>query len=271
MKRRALLLAPCCAALRAQQPSTAQPNVQVLPESPAMPGLGRERTLRLCLPPSYASAPTRRYPVLYLHDAQNLFDDATAFAGEWSVDETMNTLARSSGFEAIVVGIDHGDDKRVSEYSPWSHPRFGAGQADDYLDFVVRVVKPFIDARWRTRLDAASTLIGGSSMGGLVSHYAIHRHPEVFGRALVFSPSYWIAPAMAEWAQRHRLPRRARVYFYVGGREGDSMVPDTQRMQVLVKRQGTTTTLRIAPQAPHNEAAWRAAFEPAVRWLFELA
>jgi predicted alpha/beta superfamily hydrolase len=81
LKRRALLLVPWCVAARAQRPSTAQPNVQALPERLAMPGLSRELTLRLDVPPSYATAPTRRYPVLYLHDAQNLFDDASAFAG----------------------------------------------------------------------------------------------------------------------------------------------------------------------------------------------
>jgi predicted alpha/beta superfamily hydrolase len=274
-RRRAALgaLALAAPALAQPRPSTAGPTVQVLTERLTLPGLQRERTLRLYLPPSYASAPTRRYPVLYLHDGQNLFDDATSFVGEWGVDEALDALARTSGFEAIAVGIDHGGDKRFNEMSLWPHERFGAGEGEAYVDFVVRIVKPLIDARYRTRTDAASTLIGGASMGGLISHKAILRHPEVFGRALIFSPAYWTAPErMAEHVQAHRLPRGARLYFHAGGREGSrSMVPLTERMLELTRAQGDAATmLNIAPEAEHNERAWRAEFERALRWLFEL-
>jgi predicted alpha/beta superfamily hydrolase len=274
-RRSALLGALAWAAptLAQPRPSSAGPTVQVLAERLALPGLQRERTLRLYLPPSYASEPTRRYPVLYLHDGQNLFDDATSYVGEWGVDEALDALARSSGFEAIAVGIDHGGDKRFNEMSLWPHERFGAGEGEAYLDFIVRVVKPFIDARYRTRTDAASTLIGGASMGGLISHKAILRHPEVFGRALIFSPAYWTAPErMAAFVQAHRLPRGARLYFHAGGREGSrSMVPLAERMLALTRAQGEAATqLNIAPEAEHNERAWRAEFERALRWLFEL-
>ena len=105
------------------------------------------------------------------------------------MDERLNTLAKSTGFEAIVVGIDHGGDKRLTELNPWPHARTGPGEGDAYIDFIVGVVKPLVDARWRTRADPASTLIGGSSLGALLSHAAIHRHPDVFGRALLFSPA----------------------------------------------------------------------------------
>jgi predicted alpha/beta superfamily hydrolase len=270
MKRRALLLALPTARALAQRPSTAQPNVQVLPRRLTITGLKRERTLRLYLPPSYATETMRRYPVLYLHDAQNLFDDATANSGEWRVDETLNALARSTGFEAIVVGIDHGGDKRRTELNPWPHPRTGPGEGDAYIDFIVRVVKPFVDSRWRTRNEPASTLIGGSSLGALISHAAIHRHPDLFGRALLFSPSYWLAPAMAELAERRPLPSGARVYFYAGGNEDESMQPLAERMHALLQRQGTATALRVVPEGRHHESAWRAEFERAVRWLFEL-
>ena len=270
MKRRALLLALPSAAACAQRASTAQSNVQVLAERLTIPGLNRERTLRLYLPPSYSADSARRYPVLYLHDAQNLFDEATSNSGEWGVDETLNALAKSTGFEAIVVGIDHGGDKRLTELNPWPHPRTGRGEGDAYVDFIVRVVKPFVDARWRTRTEPTSTLIGGSSLGALLSHAAIHRHPDVFGRALLFSPAYWIAPAMAELAKRRPLPPVARVYFYAGGKEDDSMLPMTERMHALLQRQGTATTLHVVPEGRHHESAWRAEFERAVRWLFEL-
>src|ERR1700750_1835014 len=97
----------------APRPSTAGPRVHVLAQRLAMPGLGRDRTLRLYLPPSYESSPDRRYPVIYMHDGQNLFDDATSYAGEWNVDETLDAFARTRGFEAIVVGIDNGGEERL--------------------------------------------------------------------------------------------------------------------------------------------------------------
>ena len=116
MQRRLLLTLPLLASLPARAAeSTALPSVHVLPEPLALPGLGRSRTLRLCLPPSYALEPQRRYPVIYMHDGQNLFDAATSYAGEWGVDETCAQLARDTGFEALVVGIDNGREKRTTE------------------------------------------------------------------------------------------------------------------------------------------------------------
>ena len=261
-----------CMPSAAQCASTAQPNVQVLAERLAMPGLNRERGLRLYLPPSYAAAPDRRYPVVYLHDAQNLFDDATAFAGEWGVDETLDALARSTGFEAIVVGIDHGDALRTQEMLPTPHPpRFPIAEGDAYVDFIVRTVKPWIDARYRTRSDAASTAIGGASIAAVISQHALLRHPGVFGKALLFSPAYWVAPSLYDAAARQPLPRSTRVVLYAGTQEDDGeMLPLTERMHALLARQDSTTTLHTAPGARHNEAAWRAAFEPALRWLFGL-
>ncbi|HET9976512.1 MAG TPA: alpha/beta hydrolase-fold protein [Burkholderiaceae bacterium] len=271
MKRRRFALGLVAAPAWAQtKTSTAQPNVQVLPDRLPMPGLGRERGLRLYLPPSYATQPERRYPVIYLHDAQNLFDDATAFAGEWGVDETLNALARSTGFEAIVVGIDHGDARRIPEMLPWPHAPFTTAEGAAYVDFVALTVKPWIDARWRTRPDAASTAIGGASIGGSISHYALLRHPAAFGRAAIFSPSYWSMPAFFEQVQREPAPATARLFIHIGAAEVEQMLEPTRRMHALLVQQPAAVELRVAPGARHNEAAWRAAFEPALRWLFDI-
>jgi predicted alpha/beta superfamily hydrolase len=251
---------------------SAQPNVAVLPQPLAMPGLGRERTLRLYLPPSYGQG-ERRYPVIYMHDGQNLFDDATSYAGEWGVDETLNALARTHGFEAIVVGIDNGGDKRMNELNPWPHPRFGAGEGDAYLDFVVKVVKPMIDRHYRTLPGRDTTAVFGSSMGGLISDAAIRRHPQVFGKAGIFSPAYWTAPAVWQAAEAQPLPAGARVYLYMGGREGPEMLDDVRRMHQVLDSTlpaGAFATLHVQPSAQHNEAAWRAEFGPALVWLFGL-
>ena len=257
----------------AARPSTAGPGVHVLAQRLAMPGLGRERTLRLYLPPSYESAPQRRYPVIYMHDAQNLFDDATSFAGEWGVDETLDELARTRGFEAIVVGIDNGGEERVHELSPWTNARYGPAQGEQYMAFVVDTVKPFVDAHYRTQPGRASTAIAGSSMGGLISHYALLHYPQVFGKAAIFSPSYWYSSEVYARTKAHPWPAGTRTYFYIGGREGDESVPDVERMLPLLAtpdRAARDITLRIEPGAEHNERAWRAEFPRAVAWLFEV-
>ncbi len=174
-----------------------------------MPSLERTRTLRIYLPPSYVTS-DRRYPVIYMHDGQNLFDAASSFAGEWGVDETLDALARTHRFEAIVVGIDNGGDKRMNELNAWPHREFGAAEGAQYLAFVVDVVKPHIDQHYRTEPDRGSTAIIGSSMGGLASHYAIQARPDVFGMAGVLSPSYWVARPIFDKASRKPLPAHAR-------------------------------------------------------------
>ncbi len=119
-----------------------------------------DRDLHAYLPPSYERS-DRRFPGLYMHDGQNLFDATTSFAGEWGVDETMEELA-VEGLEAIVIGIPHGED-RVREYTPFN------GGGDEYLAYVVDTVKPLVDSSFRTLSDREHTGIMGSSLGALIS------------------------------------------------------------------------------------------------------
>jgi alpha-glucosidase len=250
--------------------STAGPGVTLLPSLLEMPGLGRKRQVRLYLPPGYASS-GKRYPVLYMHDGQNLFDVATAYAGEWKVDETLDDLAKKGQLELIVVGIDNGQDKRMTELNAWANPRFGAPEGREYMDFIVKVVKPLIDSSYRTLPDRAHTAVMGSSMGGLISHYAINQYPDVFSKAGVFSPAYWTAPQSYELAAATTLPKDARVYMLMGELEGDSMVPDVQRMAAVVRQAGLleqNLMLTIVPGARHNEAFWSSEFRRAVLWMF---
>lgn len=232
--------------------------------------LQRGISLRVYLPPDYASG-TRRYPVLYLFDAQNLFDERTGYAGEWGVDETMDREFARSGFAAIVVGIDHGGDRRINELSAWPNPQFGSGEFDAVLSDMVRVLKPFVDAAYRTRGDRASTLVGGSSLGGLASLYAVLQRPDVFGRAIVFSPSLWISEQVYGLARRARTIEDTRILLYGGTEEGDELPSALERMQgVLDQRPGLRTSLVIGQGLGHNEAAWRERFPDALHWVFEL-
>lgn len=247
--------------------STALANVSALPPL-TMESLQRERSIRIYLPPSYDQS-DRRYPVLYMHDGQNLFDDATAYAGEWGVDETLDALAGSHGLELIVVGIDNGGDHRMTELNPFDHEDFGSAEGDAYLDFVVEQLKPLIDGKYRTLPDRANTAIMGSSMGGLISHYAINRHPQVFGKAGVFSPSYWAGPQMLDTAEQ-QLPEDTRLYLLVGGKEGPDMVGGFEQMGEILalSHPAQGWHAKLVAEGDHNEAFWRGELAEAILWLF---
>jgi predicted alpha/beta superfamily hydrolase len=249
--------------------STALPNVHVLPPL-AMPGLDRERTLRIYLPPSYERS-KRHFPVLYMHDGQNLFDAATSFLGEWEVDETLNELARTRGLELIVVGIDNGADKRMTELDPWDNAEHGKGEGREYLKFIVDVVKPYVDQHFRTKPGRANTAMMGSSLGGLISHFAMFEYPQVFGKVGIFSPAYWYAPPVFDYTAAHTLPAGTKVYFYAGGKEDEHMVDNMQRAVALIRQRHFPEkhlAVHVVAPAEHNEAAWRAEFARAVAWLF---
>lgn len=250
--------------------STAAANVTVLEPAFQMPGLQRSRILRLYLPPDYQSSDDS-YPVLYMHDAQNLFDASTSYAGEWRVDESLNQLAQQ-GLKLIVVGIDNGGEFRNQELLPYSGPPIGQAQGDQYLQFLVTVVKPYIDQHYRTKADAANTGIMGSSMGGLISHYALLKYPQVFGLYGLFSPSYWaVGSHVQQFSQQLPAPGQ-RLYFYMGLQEGGSMVPDIDALVHQLVAKGMTAQqaqYRLVEGADHNEAAWAAEFSRAVLWLYQ--
>lgn len=253
-----------------EQHSTAAPNVQVLPFEFVLDGLDRQRTVRLYLPPDYDSS-SELYPVLYMQDGQNLFDDKTAYAGEWGVDETLNQVAQQQGLKFIAVGVDNGGDKRMNEYSPWENKRFGPAEGELYMDFIVEVVKPYIDNNYRTLSDPQHTAIVGSSMGGLIAHYALHAYPQVFAKALLFSPSYWYSPQVFEFTQTHKAALDARIYVMFGDKEGDGMVVDTGRMERQLKQQGhprQNMHFKRVVDGEHNESLWRQEFPAALMWLF---
>lgn len=267
-----LLLATACTHTpSSERASTARAGVSVLPNRFTIPGLERPRTVRLYLPPSYAQG-MRRYPVIYMHDAQNLFDEATAPFGEWGVDETLDAIAAQQGFEAIVVGVDHGNAHRTTELNPWDHPRFGRGEGVAYAAFVAEVLRPWVDEHYRTLTGPEHTAIIGSSLGALLSDYAIHRYPAVFGRAAMLSPAYWVAdPAVYAYAEQHPLPAGARVWFSVGSHEGDSTVPDAERMHRIMAAQRPepgAVSYHLVPGGKHHEPAWRAELPRALAFLF---
>jgi predicted alpha/beta superfamily hydrolase len=254
--------------------STRRPTVSVLDTAFAIPQLGRTRRVWIYLPPGYAAS-HRRYPVLYMHDGQNVFDDSTSFSGEWGVDETLDSLNARGDRGVIVVAVDHGGDHRLDEYSPWKNPRYGGGEGAAYAKFLVHTLKPYVDRRFRTLPDRLNTGIAGSSMGGLISLYAALRYPDVFGRAAVFSPSLWFAPGIFILARAATHRPGTRIYFVTGAREGDTPeepVADQRRMVDTLSaagfRVGRDVQAFIRADGMHSERFWRREFPAAYARLF---
>ncbi len=246
-------------------------NVHIFSERFKMPQLNRERKIWIYLPPNYENS-TKKFPVLYLHDGQNLFDDATSYAGEWQIDETLNKLSKNKDLNLIVVGIENGGDKRLSEYSPWENKEYGIAEGDAYLEFVVHTLKPEIDLAFRTKTQANQTAIMGSSMGGLISHYAGLKYPKVFGNVGVFSPSFWYADEIYNFTKTHTDLKQVKIYFMTGDKESEDMVLNTEKMINILKTNGFSEKnlfLKVVPNGTHSESLWRTEFEEAICWLFK--
>ena len=248
--------------------STASRNVHIVDTAFRMPQLNRVRRIWIYLPPDY-NASNSRYGVMYMHDGQNVFDDSTSFAGEWGVDELMDSISAKKK-EMIVVGIDNGGAKRINEYCPYDMERFGKGEGDEYLEFLVRTLKPYIDKNYRTKKDKEDTYIAGSSMGGLISMYAVLKYPKVFGGAGVFSPAFWVGPKIFDDIEKKGRQVNSKIYFYCGGEENETMEPDMikafEEMRSVSKSKMETS---VRPGGKHTESVWREEFPLFYLWLVE--
>ena len=245
---------------------TASANVHIINEKFDMPQLGRQRRVWIYLPADYASS-NKKYPVIYMHDGQNHFDEYTSGYGEWGIDELMDKMPAAQ--QCIIVGIDHGGDYRITEYDPYDS-NYGKGRGVDYVEFLVKTLKPYIDKNYRTKKDARHTTIAGSSMGGLISMYAVLKYPDVFGNGGIFSPAFWIAPDIFNYAQQQQLPVKIRFYFVCGDAESDAMTGDMQKMADIIQTKGISkqnTPTVIIKGAKHNETQWNGDFPAFYNWL----
>lgn len=229
------------------------------------PQLHNTRTILVYLPPSYFDDEQRRYPVLYMHDGQNLFDRSTGFGGqEWEVDETLQVLS-AEGLETIVVGLFN-TPERIAEYNPLQHVRHGRGE--QYIAFITDTIKPVIDRDFRTLPDREHTGIMGSSMGGLISTYGFFRRPDIFGFAGVMSPSVWIGGGAIYGYVRQQPFVPGKIYLDNGTRENSA-----RKLNALLIEKGyrkDETLLYVVEQdAEHNEAAWARRLPDALRFLLK--
>ena len=257
------------------QKHTATAQVHVIREAFAIPQLRRSRRVLVYLPADYGAQPKRRYPVLYMHDGQNVFDAATSFSGEWGVDETLDRL-RAAGKDptgSIVVAVDNDGPHRSDEYIPWRNAAIkGGGQGGAYVDFLALTLKPYVDAHYRTRPDAAHTGVAGSSLGGLISVYAALKYPRVFGQVGAFSPAFWVCnDSLRAFARTHPAARTARFYFVCGPTESETMLPLMAQWRDELRAEGVPAA-NLSFQAPadgqHREWFWQREFPAAYQFLF---
>lgn len=244
--------------------------------------LGNRRAVTVHLPPGYVRDPVRRYPVLYLHDGQNVFDDErAAFGKSWRAAETADRLARAGRIRPVIlVGIDN-TGARLDEYGLYPEPAHDAGgRGEDYALFVLEELKPFIDRTYRTLPGRKDTGVCGSSMGGLVSLTMAWKHPRRIGLCGVLSPALWWARGrvLDELEDDNAWMRRVRFWLCMGTREGNRrghVSPHLARTRRLVDIfdsaclvPGRDYCYWEVAGGEHNEAAWAARFDKVLLYLF---
>ena len=237
-----------------------------------------DRDVIVYVPPGYDEEPERKYPVLYLHDGQNLFDGRTSFVKDrtWQVREHADAAIEAGEVEPLViVGIYNTGDRRLSEYTHEYNWQMGGGQADAYGQLVTRELLPWIANHYRVRQDRQNTGLGGSSLGGLVSLYLGLRYPAVFGKLAVLSPSvWWNHKSILGYLNEHapQMWEQPRVWLDVGDNEGQKAVRDVEHLARRLKangwKPGETMHFEKVHGGTHDEASWATRVRPMLRFLF---
>jgi predicted alpha/beta superfamily hydrolase len=235
---------------------TASPNVHIVDTAFVIPQLGTKRKIWIYLPKGYATS-KKRYPVMYLQDGQNIFDDYTSYAGEWGVDESLDSLIAKGAPACIVVAIDNGPE-RMQEYNPYEFQQYGKGKGDQYADFLAHTLKPFIDKHYRTMSSNTNTIIAGSSLGGLIAYYAMIKYPNVFDNGGIFSPSFLAAEQIKALTDSDGNKLSGKLFFYMGGLEPDE---DLEEMNKVIQKLGEKSSAMIYAvidaEGRHHEKSWR--------------
>ena len=247
------------------------PQIEVVSENFEIPQLITTRRIAVLLPHDYHSS-DKRYPVLYLQDGQNLFNENAPF-GNWAVDKRMALLAEENKHEIIIVSIDHAEKDRITEFTPTYETKLGHGDGKKYARFLADTLKPFIDKNYRTLSARMYTGIGGSSMGALISIYAGLIYPEVYSKLMIFSPSLWVSPNIPFQLLDLSPGETTRLYLYGGAQESENMVPNMEHLIATLEKKGWNGSLlsykmKINPDGKHSESFWGEAFPDAVRWLY---
>lgn len=241
--------------------------------------LGARRPVTVYLPPGYKQDTRRHYPLLLLHDGQNVFDPSTAYVPgqHWRAKETADQLLAHRRIEPLIIAaVYHGAEKRLFEYTPTRTRKLDGGGAPLHARMVIEELLPWLRSRFRISPRASNTGVGGSSLGGLVSLWLGLEHPDVFGRLAVFSPSiWWDRRVILRHAERMNHSRRPRLWLDMGAAEGESpgvYLRDARLLKAMLVgkgwRDGRSLAYHEAPDGTHSEAAWAARLPLALEFLY---
>jgi len=274
---------PATADVSADRPATSTLTGTIRFHHPfRSPQLDNERSIAVYLPPGYDEEPDVRYPVVYLHDGNNVFDAQTSFAGvEWRADETAEELIRAGRLpKLILVGI-YNTPERIGEYTPFADGARGGGRGEQYLAFIVETLKPFIDKTYRTRPEREHTGIVGASLGGLIALYAPYRFPDVFGQAAAMSPTLmWADAAILRYVAQHPPAKKPRLWIDMdtssdANSETATASPYVAAGRELVRtlkaagvREGVDFHYEEIPGGRHHETDWARRFDRVLVFLF---
>lgn len=251
--------------------SSAAYNVEIINDSFYMPSLDRYRRIWIYLPPDY-DIDDNEYPVLYMQDGQNLFDNATSYSGEWRVDESLNELFEEGADVPIVIGIDHGSNYRLNEYCVEDYKEdehIIIAEGKEYLLFLTTTLKPYVDSHYRTKPEKEFTGIMGSSLGGLISTYAILYHSDIFGLAGLYSSSYWLSDSIYSIPFTYDPP--FRIYSEYGSEEEGSTLENIKRMNSVFTSKievPNSIKLEVIEGGKHDERTWSNAFKSSILFLY---
>ena len=245
------------------------PQVQLISDEFEIPQLNKTRKIWALLPHDYDKT-SERYPVMYLQDAQNLFNE-DAKQGNWEIDKKLAVMSEYKIGKIIIIAIEHAEEDRIKEYNV-GKTVLGKGQGKKYIRFVTETLKPFVDSNFRTKTEREHTGIGGSSMGGLVSIFSGLRYPEVYGKLMIFSPSLWVVPKLKIDSDSTNT-NDTKIYLYAGGNESDTMIEHVQSFKDNVLssefvKDKMKINMSVNMQGKHNETYWSDEFPKAIEWLF---
>ncbi|MDV7696176.1 alpha/beta hydrolase-fold protein [Chryseobacterium soli] len=248
------------------------PIAEIISEEFYIPQLDRYRKVWALLPYDYYVS-NKNYPVLYLQDAQNLFNEGSGY-GNWEIDKKLSILAEYGRGDVIIIAIEHGSEERIKEYIFDNDNIAHGSEGKKYIRFITDTLKPFVDEHYRTKKDRENTGIGGSSLGALISIYSGFLYPEVYSKLLIFSPSLWVEPNNNFPMMSLRVPFKTKIYLYGGGQEGSKMVKRIYVFEEYLKRWEKKNLFdfefktSINPEGTHSEFYWSQEFPRAIEWLF---
>jgi len=246
------------------------PIIQTISEDFEIPQLIKTRRITALLPGDYHET-DRRYPVLYLQDGQNLYDDFAPY-GSWELDKRLAVMKDRGQGDFIVIAIDHAEHERISEFTPTTKTKLGVGEGEKFAQFLALTLKPFVDKYFRTMPERESTGIGGSSMGALISIYAAMQHPEIYSRLMIFSPALWVTPDLPRRFIHNTHDFHGKIYLYGGGQESPNMTTYIKMFEQTVSEHPAAERVKVKlstkEDGVHSESEWGPEFPAAIDWLF---